>query len=679
MANFNNLPPQPMSVTDIIKSWLKYAEYNPEKAQHNLFSIDYEFHKVCETVKKVLPYDPEGIFSLLYIKSAFARLMKEAKVSAFDVLSTPEFLHEEIEMWQMFHSDVVTNAENQLCVSFNELLAKITPNKMIGQSNRAEELNTIMQSIEVVVESLPRCNEDLFKRGGLIQPITHFSPKIHLFDRLSECLLAIEVAPDGMYLCYIDNGGTADGYFSYFIKSNGTILSVNESVKEAFPGEHKGRRNARWSEKKQYDLFPYAFIFSYAKHDYKGIATEHHIDEEMLSFHKMEPEAYMPLVISFLMLNVRYTNMDPSSMRQKYVDALLPVNLALPTPGTAELMVPSDSQLALIHESLTIDLTEEDVLGNKKGQSFDWKFRDEKDPEYPHDEYGHFYPDKRDLDSFGYIDASNFFIKLYGEGFKLDHCRLLEADPHLKRLTSTELAETSETPNVEFVGTQRKMELIAYMRSREQLAEYLKDRIFEEYTRFGGVQAMKDWWRLTLIDNKEKAIDLCLKSLTEDASQIPDGITIRHQTDSKGRPTLDLEEAWRISHPYNQPKAVDWRGIPIGPDFKCCECSTKATEFFVFRFEDWKSIQSFVGEESVPKILKGWHSRGHNVLGNSILCVTDAVTGVGTPFEYNESTYNPRYNKLRDETGRLVDTQLTFSFWIGFSKRVWNRIKKERC
>ncbi len=36
---------------------------------------------------------------------------------------------------------------------------------------------------------------------------------------MADCLLSIENSPDAMYLCYINQYGTADGYFAFVIKA----------------------------------------------------------------------------------------------------------------------------------------------------------------------------------------------------------------------------------------------------------------------------------------------------------------------------------------------------------------------------------------------------------------------------------------------------------------------------
>lgn len=156
-------------------------------------------------------------------------------------------------------------------------------------------------------------------------------------------LISLESAADGIYLCYIAEHGSAAGYFGFYLKSNGNLLSVNERVNEAFAGEHKRSRNARWTDEKKYRLFPYSFIMQFSEHDYKGYATKHIIDEDKLSFMELGSDAYMPLILAMVMLNQKYVGRGLDDLPLIYVDSLMPVNLKHIESGSQALMIPSDA------------------------------------------------------------------------------------------------------------------------------------------------------------------------------------------------------------------------------------------------------------------------------------------------------------------------------------------------
>ena len=663
-----------MNSAEIISKWLEYSNYDPNRKSFNLLSAQYEMHKICENIKQILTFDPLGSIAVLYAKNAFVNLMKEVKVGAFDVLSNPEYMSGEREMWEIFNSPDFILHEEAFLNSFQQLVSSIIPSKMIGNRNTEEEKNVFMGAIDAVVNQLQKLKMDVFKKGGKLLPIENYSVHIHLFERLSECLLAIECAKDGLYLCYINEGGSVDGYFGFMLKNNGNILFLNERLDEAYPGQHKRRRSARYSDDKQYALFPYNFIFSFSEYDRLGYATKHIIDEDKLAFFNMEPAAYTPLIVSMMLINSKYTGFDISTERVKYIDTLLPQSLALPTPGVNALVIPSNSEIALTHREYAIELTSDDILNGTKSKKFD-SYSNRDDEKYSYDEYGTF-PTGRE-EYMGDKSDADLFIQLYGAGFELDCTHILESNYHLKRLTSSGLEATEETANVEFVGTKRRLDLIAYQQGRKQLAEYLKDQIAKEFYDFGAIQGMRTWWMDSLLANKEKVIDWCIKCFAE-SNDLPKGVRVKHQIQSRGRPELEIGESWYSFKPWNKPYSFDYRGRPTGNDYCCAECDSKASVFFVFTFDDWKGISEFVGADNVPKILKGWRRHGHNEHGNRLLSVTDACTGVGTPFESDESRWNPRYKGLISPDGRADQSEMHFVFWIGFSKRTWNRILKEK-
>jgi len=183
-----------MTSQEIINKWLVYAEYDPNKKNHNVLSVNYEMHKICEKIKGILDYDPNGVFAVLFAKSAFLKLMKTAKVSAFDVLTNPEYLRDEKEMISIFCSQDVQRLEQDLLGKFDHLLETISPIKRLGDRDLSSEKAALMESIEVATTQLQECKIDLFKKGGEIHPIKNYSTHIHVFNRLSECLLAVESA-----------------------------------------------------------------------------------------------------------------------------------------------------------------------------------------------------------------------------------------------------------------------------------------------------------------------------------------------------------------------------------------------------------------------------------------------------------------------------------------------------
>lgn len=690
-----------MTATEILKKWLSYVEYDPEQKSFNIMSVNYQFRKICDTVATFLPFDPEANLSVLYIKHRYEAALKELRLNALDVISNPDGLQPHVDMWKLLHSQEVDAIERTVLDALDVLVHKVMKVKQIGNRDLEAEQTALMSSVESVAESLHSCNVDLFLRGGPIGNITYFSTCIHVFERLADCLLTLEHSPDGIYLCYIRCGDSADGYFGFYIKSNGTILSVNERINESFPGEHSGRRNNRWAEDKKYTLFPYDFIFSYKDFDYKGYATSHVIDDEKLAFFNLSPQAYMPLVIAMMLLANRYSGTDITDMTIRYVDSLLPQNIARLDSNTQALIQAGGSSLVAAGTELSVNMTSEGTLAAQYAQ--DLQHAPEDKSRYK--EYGH------------YPTGTNLFVELYGEGFQLDTSRLLAVNPHhekQRKLLPSDIPATTRD-NPEFVATERGMRVIAYKEAREQLAEYIRDRMLEEYTAIGGASSIRTWWEQQLQANKEKIFRLCIeayKSHLKSHAEKP-----RYSTEELSATVCSFPYSYcdlnvglylnainscdvapnitRKAYPFNE-KIRTASGYGYTGKTRCPITGNTASIYFFFYMESWLDMERIVGKDNLPKILVGYEQRGHRGIGNSILNATDAVYEVGTPFEYHESCINTRLwdaerwkNHYRNSNvpqywdrpappEALKESSVCyFNFCVGFSKRGFAKILKE--
>lgn len=637
-----------MTTEEILKHWLAYSEYDPEQKSFNLLSTNYQFHKICDNMKKIMSFDPSGVIAILYAKTKFIELCKDVRVTLADVFGAPEDFAADKEMWDIFHSEDIIAVENELLEKIDALVSQIVPTKQLGERDKDAERKTLYRSIEPIVEEMTGLHEDLFLRGGPIGRITRISTHIHVFDSLAQCLLALESANEGMYLCYVNSNDTADGNFGFYIKSNGTILSINERVNEAYPGQHKNSRNGRWQDAKKDNLFPYFHIFEYMDHDYKGYPGKQVINEDKLAFFELGASVYMPLLISMILLSEKYAGADVCDMKLKYVDSLLPKNLALPTPGTQTLVVPNESALTTVNAGYEPTFTTNDILSNYYAEKY-------KLSAPRHD---------------GQITDAELFVRLYGEGFTLNTDALLVANPELKALPAEEIAKTDITPNCEFVGTSERMDLIAYQQGRAQLAAYIREQMLEEYDRFGGWRAAEKWLQDSVKGNSKHLFSLCVQkylavqsgkegNVGENYIDCSDN-RLRFISYEEDAPSQGYSEE---KYPLNSPKRKAdhyGRGNATGKWF-CPITDSVASTYFYFRPNDWRELELLFGKGNIPKAIMGWRKEGHFIDGNSILDVTDPVTGIGTLFERHESSRMP------------VD----FRFYIGFSKRGLTTLIKE--
>lgn len=628
-----------MTYLDILEKWAIYSGYDRKQTSFNLLSVDYEMHRVGKYIEMLLSeYDPSGMLAVIYAKIQFENLLKKTKISLWDILKSPECFQEEKEMYEIFNMPAITAAENEFIGRLNQIYLKITEGKLIGEDG--EQREQLLKSIETVVESIKKCNVDLFLKGGKIHDVRNISTKLHIFNTLSECLLSIENAQDGMYFCFIKVGNSADCFFSFFLKSNGTIISVNDRIDEAYIGQHRNARNGRWTEGKVDGIFPYNYIFQYSEHDYKGYATQYEIDEEKLDLYNLGIPVFMPIVISMLLIILKYSDKD-IEMPMHYLDSFLPENRE--KIESHELMVIGESSLACGHNAVDISFDNQKIISGEYAEEFQW-------------ENGRNYKETG-----SYSNYNQFMVDLWGEGFVFDESAVF-SNNHVACLMDKE----AKTYVPEFVGTEKRLRLQVYKEARLQLATYMNDRIYEAWVAFGKTQAIKEWYRTALLNNKEFLYQMMMdyeadiesgekKTITLGwrrpgeiniyiirDSKYPEGTLLNHE---------DLLGCERIGH--------EWKWIS---DVNGCTCNL----WFVIAPQTWKDLEYLTGTE-VPKIVKGWNVDGHSYSGNPLLDSCDPVDTVKTPFEHQSYEHDDRW----------YGSYYPFKFAFGFSKSGWKQIKKE--
>ena len=288
---------------NILDKWAEYIDYDKNKKQFNLLSWDYSAHKKTDKIQSIIDnYDESGFIAVLTVKALFNAMLKDSRVKLYDVLTKESEFNKHKEMYQLFYSEEFIKAEKAYFNNIKKLALKLIGKEVIGDFDDDSFEEKIFELTDVVVSTLDKCRTEFYQKGGKLKEVTNFSTSIHVFPTLAECLLSLQKGSDGIYLCYIDAGHTADGYFGYFVRNNGNIFSFNERIDEAFKGQHTNARNGRWAEGKNDDIFPYDFIFSYENYDYKGYSHTYNIDENKLNLINMEEDAYLPLLVAMIFL-----------------------------------------------------------------------------------------------------------------------------------------------------------------------------------------------------------------------------------------------------------------------------------------------------------------------------------------------------------------------------------------
>lgn len=482
-----------MNNFDILNDWFKFSKYDSEQTRFQLGTIDCYSKDKNDKIQRIIDtYDSSGTIAVLYAKSVCMSFLKASKTSWYDALTDIAEFNRILAMYNEFNSSIVNNSEAKLISRIEEILTKVIPVKQLGEVDKDKMTQLLLESLSLVIDALDKCHYDKYiENNQPINPVSNINTNIQIFENIAQCLLTLEKAKDGMYLCYIDNDKSATGFFGFFIRSNGNIISINERLIELYPGQHKAHRNGQYLENKQFNLFPYDYIFKYDEYDYKGYAHSYTIEDDKLAFFNLGEEVYLPLIIAMILINIRLEN-SSFNFKQVYVDGLMTVNhKQLFGSDKDALMVINNSQLvAKNNTDINIEWTSEDILNNIPGT----ELTESADKEYY--EYGYFH---------GY---NHIFVDTYGEGFKFNPNIVFEQNKHLKLLTgdATEDARKDNTPNDMFVGTHEQMKLIAYYEARKQLSEYIHHKMEIEYDKFLGgpwskLEKIRDWYRQQILQN----------------------------------------------------------------------------------------------------------------------------------------------------------------------------------
>lgn len=627
-----------MTNIEMLEKWAKYTEYDPEQTSFNLLSVNYELNKICKKMTLLTEhFDPTGAMALIYAKNMYTDLLKKVKFTVEDYLNDPHLLDDEKEIYDMFRSENMSNIEYLFEQNINVVVEKVIGKKMIEGEHSPSGL--LFNYIDRLTE-LTECKTEIFVRGGeYVSVADNVHPYICVFETLAQCLLTLEHEKDGIYLCYINYFSAAEGFFGFFIKSNGNIISVSERIDERYVGQFGRMRNGRHTEEKKYRLFPYDFIFNYTEHDYKGYATKHQIDLEQLAFAQMKPEAYMPLVLSAVFLNNRFTHFNLNEASKVFVNSLLPQNIKplLEKQKNTELMVVDNSALLISNSAVDLHFETEKILNGEYDKQFDNGTAENKD--YRYDEVGYF------------TGENQFLVDLWGKGFEPDFSKLLKNDNLLL------LAENREDPalfNYDFVANERKMQLEAYRQVRMQLKIYIEDKMNQAYQEFGGWKSVSKWYEDALKRNKDRIKMLCVQKVLSVENKESRRECVTWGAYSIGQDIVDsinyYPETQNITN-MPAPTVISKKDNRKWAWYDE-ETGAKCSIAFAFFPRTWEEVEEYIGEE-VPDIVKGWRKREH-YSGNPILNTVDPVAMIKHPlFEHYR-----------------------FTFSVAFSKRTWKKIRE---
>lgn len=647
-------------IESLLKRWLEFSAC--ESIAYNKCNCKYEIesrNKKLQDLNKT--WDTTGLMGVIYAKSICEHMLYNTYTNMLDILVEPDVVKiqkDSAELWSEFNSEQVKDIEQAFMQLIQAIIAKTTSSKVIGEFSK-QDIEVLWDCTRDTITGLDRCRVESYLQGGKIGELSYINSSIIVFETLAECLTTLEKVKDGIYLCYINNYGSADGWFGFFIKSNGNLLSVNERLHEAYPGQHQKSRNGRYLENKAYSLFPYGFIVEFTGgHDYLGYAKEHKIDCDKLEIFKLDKKAYMPVVLALYLIMRRFSN-KPNDYKQVYVDSLMKVNLQ-PLLDCKALTVINNSALVETNNRFEIPFSTDDIISSRLGNKYSY---DSNDKTKYYDEIGSFVDASDDNEvednKPGFYNNSRVpalkLIKYFGDGFKYDATATF-VRPNLQLTSSASETEKEKYVN-EIVGNKARMEMLAYYQARKQLAEHIKQNIRKEFDAFGGKTGVEKWFNNIVANNYDNILNILINNYINNppCEYEPWCKPIT----SEGLIIYTMDHALG-STPFNKipPRYYGSGNVPVIDSTNGKPCNL----WFRIEVNNADGFKAIIGsDDELPKIMECYNSC-RDSLGNSLLDATDAVTQVTLPYE------DVRYNR------RNYADQVTFDFCVGFSKSGWNKI-----
>lgn len=646
----------------LLNRMLEFLDYDPDRTVFRLGEVTWSF-EVRDTVEFANRFDDTGVLTLVRLAAICREYLQGTSVSVLEVLKDPSVIDRYREMYGLLGSEEVASARKMLLDGLARVASMVSGGRLVGDARDFDA--SLDDSVTAVTREFRKLKcESYASSGRPVGAVDRFSTSVQVCGSLAECLLKLEKSPDGCYACYVSNPGTLDGWFGFFVKSNGNLFSYNERLDEAYVGQHRNCRNGRYAEDKAYELFPYDQMVEFSKErDYKGYSTAMDIDRDSLSFadlSKSSPSVMTRMLLAMSLIARRHSGrpLDAETARPVMVDSLLPQSLKLLAGAESRALVRLDSSaLVRASSSFAVSFDRKKVLDGTYNAEFNHPDGD-GEKNYRYDEYGYF------------SDANREMVDAYGDDFEMPDMDELIASPSARRLIGE-----GDTPQ-EFVGSERRMRLLAYYRIRQKLAMHVSRRMREDFDRAGGVSGLVEWFCQHLSPLKDKVYRLCVEAWNSTRKE--DGEICRYELGEKVRYTAihgeaavgkateisvregrDAQNAFYHNGVYCDKLAVFNPRRSGDRCFLCPVTGQKVNVAFRFTFQDWRQVEDFLGEK-LPKYCVGW-TMYPPYGGNSILDVTDAVGHLK--------------NVLSDD--RYYASRFYFTFTVGFSRPGLQKVMKE--
>ena len=575
-----------------------------------------------ENIAKVANgFDESGKLTLIYLASLCRKQIENTIAPVVSLLSESKIIDKYRTCIDCINSKEVQEIRADIVQKLATAISTVSKEKVIG---KAIDIDAYLDdALKEIFSEFGKLKFEVYAKSGLpIGNISSTATSVQVCGSLAECLIRLERSNDGIYICFISNPGTLDGWFGFFVKSNGNIFSYNERIDEVYSGQHKNMRNGRYAEHgKAYGLFPYELCEWSDETDYKGYSTEMKIGENCNLFDGKNFEIAVRVFLTMALIVQKHMGKKVRGT-PVIVNSLLANNLALLAekelePETNAVVEWKHSPIVEVSAKTaipTFDVTK--VLNGEYNKEFDKKSDCV------------FNGNRQDI-----VDA-------YGDGFSINQDKILSSNSSLRLIGNGESEQ-------EFIGTKERLRTQAYYEVREQLSDYIGQRMEDEYTSFGGSEQLGKWYREHILDRKDTILKYCLAAYntkkTDDEGNTSGKIYINSDKDAPGLDSRFANGSNAVSVTMSDKTGMGfWGAFMLSQSKegrrKCWITGSEPSYYFRFYFYNYHQVEEFIGC-NLPKFCTGW-VRDYFSPGNSILNMVDPVSQMILPLNHRGNPFS---------------------------------------
>lgn len=536
-------------------------------------------------------YDPTNAVSSICSRFTMHHILDYSKMDLFSLFEKNEVIATAIQykkIWnQLRGEELISNEENFILDILNAFKNEIDSNILDrAKFERAIWPDHYRELIKNQVDRVMSCQTDVYIKTGPIGELKRMVPKIIIFPRMADCLLFLEKQPDGVYACYIAQLFEEiyqESYFSIFVKSNGTIVSVHDRKNVVAFGYSAILGCTSFPTVNYADCtLPHKAVYRFLYADTKKTPQQ----KVEMGFELLNSDEVFSLMTFMYLVKTKYEGRSVTET-PVYINSLMEENF-IEEHGLSALSEVKDSAIFAWNQSYKCSI---DPMKAVTTSIYN--------------------------DIFGMHHCGDFWVELFGKGF-------IPAEDYVSSALHSFVRVDGNTCRLypECIGPAVRMDQEVYRVLRAHLADFIKPKIEDEFIRYGYIDKVQIFWHKLLKERKEKVLDcICRSVYEEEQSCLMPGKTAPVQ-DS---PT----PICRSSKPKMAVKILNDTVDEENGFLKQVyddRTGKKCRIYYQLSFDDWKEMAAVYGDD-LPLIFKGFYScrQKKEENGNLFEEATDAV------------------------------------------------------